>query len=224
MKSKLIVGIALVGLIAGSYTQVASADESVSTNATITFTGDNTDPTSPVDPTDPDSPGDGTGTGMSGPLSLDYVPTMDFGTHSISGQVETYESTNLTPYIQTTDKRGSGAGWKVTVSLTSFTNDSSSSSFDGTMTLTNPGVLTTTTNSNTDAPTASSSVTVSPALGDQLLVGTTADNQGMSTWVTNWLPTTTGTTNNSATLTVNTSGVITDAYTATLNWTIHDAP
>ena len=56
-----------------------------------------------------------------GPLSLDYVSSIDFGTQKITMfEKKTYESTSLKPFIQVTDNRGTGAGWKVTAAACSF--------------------------------------------------------------------------------------------------------
>lgn len=225
MKKFILLGALVLGIFTFSNTQVVNAEEeSTSTGATITFTGDNTDPTNPVDPTDPDEPGTEPGTGMEGPLSLDYVPQMAFGSQKITGNVETYDLTDLKPYIQVTDKRGTGAGWKVSVSLTSFENTDASKSFDGVITFKNAATATTTGNSSV-SPTASDPVTVTSGSSEQKLVGTTANNQGMGTWVTRWFPTgSQATTNDSVQLTVNTANVSTDSYKANLNWIISNAP
>ncbi|MDQ0363293.1 WxL domain-containing protein [Breznakia pachnodae] len=225
MKKIILLSALVLGVFAFSNKQVINAEEeSTSTGATITFKGDNTDPTNPVDPTDPDNPGTGPGTGMEGPLSLDYVPEMTFGTQEITGNVETYDLTNLQPYVQVTDKRGSGAGWKVSVSLTSFQNTDASKSFDGVITFKN-GETATTTGNNSVSPTASNPVTITSGNSEQKLVGTTAANQGMGTWVTRWFPTENDATlNDSVQLTVNTANVSTDSYKANLNWIISNAP
>ena len=81
-------------------------------------------PTEPLDPTDEDNPTDEP-THNKGPLSLDYVSSIDFGTQKINMyKKEIYESTSLKPFIQITDNRGTGAGWKVTAAASSF-NDGS---------------------------------------------------------------------------------------------------
>lgn len=225
MKKIILLSALVLTVFAFNNSQAINAEEeSTSTGATITFTGDNTDPTGPVDPTDPDKPGTGPGTEMEGPLSLDYVPEMGFGTQEITGDVETYDLVGLQPYIQVTDKRGTGAGWKVSVSLTAFNNNDSSKSFDGVIKFKNAETLTTTGN-NSVSPTASNPVTITSGQGEQKLVGTTASNQGMGTWITRWFPTESeATSNDSVQLTVNTVNVSTDSYKANLNWIISNAP
>lgn len=99
------------------------------TEGTITFeAGDNEitppvdpenpDPTDPVDPIDP--PGPGTG----GALSIDYGSKFKFGTQKISTADQTYyaapdemkDGSKKPTYVQVTDKRGTLAGWKLTLS------------------------------------------------------------------------------------------------------------
>ncbi|MDF9825465.1 hypothetical protein M2475_001930 [Breznakia sp. PF5-3] len=225
MKKKFLLSVLAFGMVMfGSIYTINAEDESTSTDATIAFTGGDTSPTSPVDPDNPDTPGTNPGTNMEGPLSLDYVPALAFGTHEITGNVATYDLTDLKPYIQVTDKRGTGKGWKVSVSMTTFTNGDSSSSFSGVLSFKNPEVKTTT--GNTSTPPTASVATVTSGAGEQKLVGTNADNQGMGTWITRWYPTASATNNlnDAIQLTVNTGNATTDSYTATVNWIISNAP
>ena len=224
MKKIILLCTLVFGITLFSDAQPILADETTSTGAAITFTGDNTDPTSPVDPTNPDNPGTNPGTGMGGPLSLDYVPSMAFGTQTISGNVETYNLIDLKPYIQVTDKRGTGTGWKVSVSLSAFENDDASNSFDGVITFKNAQTATTTGNTS-PSPSAANPVVITSGAGEQILVTTTAAKQGMGTWVTRWFASDTNqTTNDSVLLTLNTANVSADSYTADLNWIISNAP
>lgn len=70
-------------------------DDSTTSTAKITFEGTNTDPVTPVNPNDPDTPvdpnnpidpddPDNHGTGDNGPLSIDYVSNITFGTKDIA--------------------------------------------------------------------------------------------------------------------------------------------
>lgn len=70
----------------------------------------------PVDPED----GDNSGTGMKGPLSLDYVPNIDFGTQEVASKTQVYKAKNEFPYVQVTDNTGSVSGWNLTVSTDGF--------------------------------------------------------------------------------------------------------
>lgn len=221
MKKRFLLSAAIAGLFSVSALSPIAA-ETVSTETGITFTGDNTDPTSPVDPSNPNNPGTEPGTGMAGPLSLDYVPELGFGSQSIKNQVETYEVENLQPYIQVTDKRGSGAGWKVSASLSTFTNEAGTRSFSGVLNFANGEVVSTTGNPS-GAPTTSN-VAITSGDAEKKLVGTTAADQGMGTWVTRWFPNAPVSKNDSIKLTVDTRGLAADAYTADLNWIISNAP
>ena len=88
------------------------------------------DPKEPLDPDDPNNPDDEP-TGNDGPLSLDYVSSIDFGTQKvIINKEQTYESTSLKPFIQITDNRGTGAGWKVTAAASPF-NDGTKDTLSG---------------------------------------------------------------------------------------------
>lgn len=74
--------------------------------------------------------------GTSGPLTIAYAPTMDFGTQAISNQDSTYNmiaemqqlagtegDENKVPYVsfaQIQDTRGNNAGWDLEVSLSAF--------------------------------------------------------------------------------------------------------
>lgn len=81
------------------------------------------DPENPVLPTDPTNP-DGPGSGTQGPLSIDYVSSLDFGSQEISNKNKTYyakpqtfkSGQEPTPnYMQVTDKTGKVGGWRLTV-------------------------------------------------------------------------------------------------------------
>ncbi|MBT2645280.1 WxL domain-containing protein [Bacillus sp. ISL-34] len=65
---------------------------------------------SPIDPIDPDNGG----TGNSGSLTLDYVSNIHFGTQKIMSGNTTYNANNKDPYVQVSDKRGTGEGWALT--------------------------------------------------------------------------------------------------------------
>lgn len=183
-----------------------------------------TNPTDPVDPIDPTDPGEGPGTGMEGPLSLDYVPPLQFGIQEITGRVETYETTNLKPYIQVTDKRGTGEGWTVKASLSEFTDTG-----DGTKTLN--GVVISFDNSEvkstpTNTATAPTGQNFSLTAGANPVLVTNADiDEGMGTWVNSWLASDyLDGTNDNVRLTVNTAGAYTVQYQGTINWSIELAP
>lgn len=201
----------------------AAADPSAASDATITFTAD-TSPTDPVDPTDPDQSSTDTGTGMNGPLSIDYVPFLDFGSQVITGDVETYNVIDTKTHIQVTDKRGTGGGWRVTGALSNFVaNDASLKSIPGAVISFENYTAVTTTGNLSDAPTGGNfSLT---AGGSSAVVATAATDDGMGTWVERWFATNLlGTSNDHVKLTVNTANVYTKTYKATLTWTLLATP
>ena len=74
--------------------------DSATSTAKITFTGGNDDP---VDPLIPDNPDDH-GTGDHGPLSIDHVSDITFGTQEISASEQVYHAENTEANVQITDK------------------------------------------------------------------------------------------------------------------------
>ncbi|MDT2595666.1 WxL domain-containing protein [Enterococcus dongliensis] len=136
MKNKIIGAMLLSTVLLSSFAVTpALAVGTATSKGDITFTEPTgpvdpvkpTDPTKPVEPADPTNPG----TGQSGPLSLDVVPTLPFGTHEIGNGTQTYTvdgSKNATPYLQVSDRRGVGTdgqaqGWNVTVKVSDFKKD-----------------------------------------------------------------------------------------------------
>lgn len=91
------------------------------------------DPENPVSPTDPTDP-NGPGTGTQGPISIDYVSSLDFGMQEISNKNQTYYAkpqkfttgqADSPNYMQVTDKSGLVAGWRLSVEQdTAFTAQS----------------------------------------------------------------------------------------------------
>lgn len=126
---------ATLALLSVPVTASAVEGGALNSNGVVTFledTGGNkpTDPdkpdpdkpVTPIDPTDPDKPDQGT----DGPLSLDFVPSFDFGQHTLSLKKQTYLAKSLkyseadmgktVNYVQVTDKRkASTKGWSLTL-------------------------------------------------------------------------------------------------------------
>ncbi|CAD5896741.1 Cell surface protein [Carnobacterium maltaromaticum] len=85
-------------------------------------------PSKPVIPKDPINPGTPVKPGTSGPLSLDYASSLNFGKQKITSIDQTYfaapqtvtdkdgKNSRTTPlYAQVTDNRGTVAGWSLSV-------------------------------------------------------------------------------------------------------------
>jgi hypothetical protein len=146
MKTKniMVAGLLLSTLALGSTRVLAAENDQASSKATIGFTENNTptdpkDPTDPKNPTDPTDPNQPTPTGQNGPLSLDVVPSFDFGTQKIdlAGAVYKAGTNNLQNYLQTTDNRTDKSGWTITVERSTFSDSTTGDTLDGT-TLTIP--------------------------------------------------------------------------------------
>ena len=146
-----------------SFPILAATVSTVTSNATVTFTP-GTEPTGPVDPDDPSKPLDppGQGTGESGPLSIDYVPNITFGSQAISGSQKVYNASELKPFVQVTDIRGTGAGWNVIAKATPF-NDGTADILKGS-TVTFAGGYALSANSSASKPTPSNPVVLTTAI------------------------------------------------------------
>ncbi|WP_349730543.1 WxL domain-containing protein [Peribacillus frigoritolerans] len=113
----------LVGMIFSTNSAEAAVVNSAISKNYIKFIADE-GMTKPVDPANPDNPAlpspidpmdpDNGGTGNSGSLTLDYVSNIHFGTQKIMGGNTTYNANNKDPYVQVSDKRGTGEGWALT--------------------------------------------------------------------------------------------------------------
>lgn len=82
------------------------------------------DPSKPVEPKNPIDPDKPVRPGTEGPLSIDFVSDFQFGEQKISTKDETYlafpqayngEQSDSANYVQVTDKRGTAAGWTLSV-------------------------------------------------------------------------------------------------------------
>ncbi|PFJ18059.1 cell surface protein, partial [Bacillus cereus] len=90
-----------------------------STNPIDPTNPDNPTPPNPIDPEDPDNGG----TGNSGELTIDYVSNIQFGTQKIVSGNTTYNAKNKDPFVQVSDKRGTGEGWSLKASASEFKSD-----------------------------------------------------------------------------------------------------
>lgn len=93
--------------------------DSATSTAKITFEGNDTHSNKPVNPDNPDDPNNH-GTGDQGPLSIDYVSNISFGTQEISQNKKVYVAANAKPFVQITDKRGVAGGWSLTATASKF--------------------------------------------------------------------------------------------------------
>jgi len=116
----------ILGILTGPTQITAFATttrDSQRTTATTSLTPGDT--TGPVKPVDPDNPGggfqpepgdeDNHGTGSTGVLTLDYVSNLTFKQGATTGQTLSATATNTKAFIQVSDRRYNGAGWKLTL-------------------------------------------------------------------------------------------------------------
>lgn len=174
----------------------------------------------PTDPTDPQNPP----TGETGPLTLDYVSSIDFGENEIVSNTEIYESSTLRPFIQVTDRRGTGEGWTVTASASAFeatVDEETKETLPGSViTFANGEVIST---STSEAPNPVEQVVLETG-GDAAEVVTASVDSGLGSWVNRWFPSEETPTNDNVTLEVPAGAATAGQHTATIAWTLTDAP
>ena len=183
---------------------------------------DPTDPEEPYEPgpNDPEDPP----TGETGPLTLDFVSSVDFGENEIVSNAQIYESSTLRPFIQVTDRRGTGEGWSVTASASEFeatVDEETKETLPGSViTFANGEVVST---STSEAPNPVEQVVLRTG-GDAAEVVTASVDSGLGSWVNRWFPSEEASTNDNVTLEVPAGAATAGQHTATIAWTLTDAP
>ncbi|PWG00273.1 WxL domain-containing protein [Levilactobacillus bambusae] len=213
------VGVTTLGATNHSTANAAESSDSASGSADISFTA-NTSSTTPSGPSD-SGDSSNNGTGDAGPLSLDYVPNLHFGTHPVEG-TNTYNVTNNNPYVQVTDNTGLKKGWNVTMAYTEFANGANKLAgtkmdFAGSKaTLTNPSNPSN--SSNAGAPTVSDA-SVDPATPTNM--ATAQAGNGVGTWDMVYAGPSDD--NPNIKLTVNGDETV-GSYTSTMTWNLTAGP
>lgn len=150
-----------------------------------------------------------------GNLELNAVPMLDFGSHTIDNTTVDFQTASGSAVMQIADARGSGAGWKVTAQLGAFSvTDGTTPIGSATITLTDgapAGIGTTDT-----APTVKTPITLATN-GAADTVATAAVNGGRGTWNASWAA-------EKASINVPVQHQQIGKHTATLSWTLEDAP
>lgn len=223
---KALVSLLSVALAVSAMSPIVSAEGPENSEATVNFTV----PEEKVVPVDPETfePIEG-GEGLqNGPLSLDYVSNLQFGSHKISNKVEEYKSETLRPYIQVSDLRGTGAGWNVEAEISPFTDESGSESLQGFSIKLNNGNASTSLEADESikAPTVNDEIilevnkTANVVTADPKNVGESVNTaQGLGTWVARWLAT--DDENENVTLKVPAGSASAGKHTATITWTLN---
>ncbi|MHC5279396.1 WxL domain-containing protein [Listeria kieliensis] len=122
-KEKLVVailgGVAVLSL--GAQTSIAAGDAATSQVQIKLQPGNANKPVDPVVPNE--DPNDHTGeTGNVGLLTIDKVTPFEFGEHELTEDAETFSITAKNPNIQVSDRRGEGQGWALQVGLSAFSD------------------------------------------------------------------------------------------------------
>ncbi|MBQ0137744.1 MAG: WxL domain-containing protein [Kurthia sp.] len=192
-------------------------------------------PVKPTDPTNPDGPGEGT----QGPISIDYISSLDFGKQEISNKNQLYyakpqsyqsgeeDSPN---FMQVTDKSGKVAGWRLSVEqVTDFTaqsEDATNKTITGAKITLNAADGEITSNSNSPKPSARN-ITLDGAGSSQAILSAEA-GAGAGLWTSTFgeLETTDETVvNTGASLMIpGSSQTDADKYTTELVWKIENVP
>lgn len=218
MKKTILATILISTTILAGTVAVHADDLSGKSTAKIGLTKQDPDnPVGPIDPIDPDdNPPSNDPTGNTGDLRIDYISNIDFGTQTISGKTETYiaeKPASLTE-SQVSDLRGTGAGWHLQVNYDTekpgFTSEDKTL---GGAELTLPSGTAKSVADNKATPPATSEVVVNDAAQN---IMTAAANTGLGTWADEM-----DTANVSLKVP---SGNLVGDYTATLVWTLSDAP
>jgi WxL domain surface cell wall-binding len=235
MKLSKIAAVSVLGLstfVLSSHSTFAATESSGSSKTTVSFTPgtsiinpvDPTDPTKPLNPPGPTDPTDPP-TGNAGPLSLDYVSSVAFGSKEISNKSEVYTSTSKKPFIQVSDLRGTGAGWTVTAKASKFT-DGTADTLPGAVLTFKDGDFTST--STSTAPTVEQSIVLNADGSTSSKVFSAIPGAGLGTWVARWLGPNPnvddGALNDKVTLTIPVGSATVGNHEATVTWTLTDAP
>ncbi|MGX4687030.1 WxL domain-containing protein [Vagococcus sp. JNUCC 83] len=249
MKSKKLITTAALLVVASQASVVSLAasngntsDGKLATNQVDIEFLDNTDPTKPVDPEHPDKPvtpeNPDEETHNKGPLSIDLVSNYNFGQIKISGNENTYyakpttvtqegttEKVQRANYVQVTDNRGSGSGWKVMVSQPTALKHktiNTNTIEKTTISLLN-GVSNSVNKTATNTPTPAAEVKITPGAAAVRVV-TAEKNQGIGTWTHAFGK---DATEGAKSVSLDIAGdqkISKGAYSTTLNWELVDDP
>ncbi|MFG5432665.1 WxL domain-containing protein [Enterococcus faecalis] len=202
-------------LLTGILANAAESSDATTTTAKVTFTGGNDDPVNPVDPDDPDNHG----TDDNGPLSIDYVSNISFGTQEISSDSQVYSALNAEPHVQITDKRGVEGGWTLTASASKFKAEDQSELKGAVLSFEN-GVARKKSDNTSAQPTVNEDVTFNNTEAQNVM--SAASLAGEGTWL-DMFPGEEGH-NTDVQLAVPSGSAQAKEYTATITWTLTAGP
>ena len=203
-------------------THAETKSEAESKSTVKTVVGETTEPTPPVDPTDPEKPNpdpEVPGTGNTGPLTIDLVSNIEFGEQEIKEKEAIYNAKTEHPYVQITDRRGTGAGWTLKASIGEFNNEDKTKTLKGAEFSLKNGTIKSTSSNVSEKP-QGYDVNLNKDL--QLIMQAVTD-QGMGTW----LDVFSGTKDNNANVQLKVpagSAKAKQSYSSVIHWELTDAP
>ena len=223
---------------AGSYITQGTAGFSATTPPVTTPPVVNpTNPTNPVGPgvtpnpapVAPGTPGNTT----SEPLTIDYAPTLKFGTGSDSVTAQTLyaqaqkwsDGTTSPNYLQVTDSRGTNAGWFVTLAASPFTSTSSATLTGATLMFSNGNIVGPSVNLADQLFNTDKGATVATDSSVNNIFGATAGHgSGTNLLEFGGTTTTDSTGEKSIALNIPNGAAQAESYTSTLTWTMNNVP
>lgn len=173
---KIFIGVTLFSMVLVAGGKTAFAVDTTSTGDVSLTASETATP-----PVKPGLPEDGTETGMTGSLTVDYVPNFSF-TQAEGGLSGTF-SDATEKNVQVSDKRGTGEGWDLVLSISPF-SDTDKVIKGSAITL--PGTAEKGSINNTSADITAknnSGVLVNSAAPTQLSIATAAKDEGLGTWL-----------------------------------------
>ncbi|EIT2385578.1 WxL domain-containing protein [Enterococcus faecalis] len=203
-------------------THAETKSEAESKSTVKTVVGETTEPTPPVDPTDPEKPNpdpEVPGTGNTGPLTIDLVSNIEFGEQKIKEKEAIYNAKTEHPYVQITDRRGTGAGWTLKASIGEFNNEDKTKTLKGAEFSLKNGTIKSTSSNVSEKP-QGYDVNLNKDL--QVIMQAVTD-QGMGTW----LDVFSGTKDNNANVQLKVpagSAKAKQSYSSVIHWELTDAP
>jgi hypothetical protein len=176
------------------------------------------DPENPGQVIEPAEPA----TGDTGPLTLDHVSSIEFGTQAISGMAAVYSARTLRPFIQVTDRRGTGEGWRLTAEAGRFRSGVDPTLPGAALEFMDGSAVT----GGTSAPPSVRETIRLVTGGEAVLIASAAPGSGLGTWSIPWLPDGGGepARNDKVTLTVPGGAATQGGHSALITWTLVNAP
>lgn len=156
----------------------------------------------------------------SGTLTLAEMSSFSFGTHTITSVTQAYSALESSVFLDVRDLRGTGEGWKVTA-LSSKFNPESNATLPGTSISLINGTPVSTQPVGT-APNVIQNIKMDCDGVASVNIASAAVNSGLGVWTIEW----NGNASNNINATLNVPGGVATVgtHTATITWTLADAP